>query len=85
MSIALNEKSKLSIERVTGLTYDEIVSMDSQEIRSKIEKRIGKKLRFKTIKDKRLSGRGSVYLFLNRFLNFDVKKLDRYIDSLPSK
>lgn len=83
MQITLNQTSKKSIERITGLSYEEITSMNVEDIDSAIEKKIGKKLEFKHKKDSRLPNRGSVYLALNRFIDFNRKKLDKFIDSLP--
>jgi hypothetical protein len=44
--ISLNEKSKASIERSVGLSFEQIVAMPATEIDSHIEKKIGKKLEF---------------------------------------
>jgi hypothetical protein len=83
MQISLNQESKRSIEKTTGLSYDQITSMELGDIESAIEKKIGKKLKFKHKRDSRLpSSRGSVYLFLNRFFDFNRKKMDKFIDSL---
>lgn len=82
MAIILNNETKLSIEKITGINYDDIVLMDIDTLRACIEKKIGKKLKFKPNRDKRLPSRGSVYLSLNRFFDFNIKKLNKYIDSL---
>ena len=82
MSISLNKQSKASIEKITGISYDELLAMDVDSIDGIIEKRIGKKLRFKSISDHQLIGRGSVYLYLNRLFDFNIKKMDRYIDRI---
>ena len=82
MQISLNQKSKEAIEKITGLTYDQITSMEIEDIESSIEKKIGKKLNFRHKKDSRLPSRGSVYLSLNRFFDFNHKKMDKFIDSL---
>jgi hypothetical protein len=81
MPILLNIESKKSIEKITGLSYENIVSMNVEDIDGAIEKRIGKKLKFKNIKDSRLPSRGSVYLALNRFFDFNHKKMNKFIDS----
>lgn len=44
--------------------------MDFEDIDKNIENKIKKKLSYSNKIDDRLLGRGSVYLFLNRFLNF---------------
>ena len=80
MSISLNKQSRASIEKITGISYDDLLSMDVDAIDGVIEKRIGKKLRFKSITDHQLIGRGSVYLYLNRLFDFNIKKMNRYID-----
>jgi hypothetical protein len=81
MKFALNQASKSTIEKVTGIKYDDIVNMDIALLNENIEKKIGKKLKFSSGK-KNPIGRGSVYLHLNRFFDFNHKKLDKYIDSL---
>ena len=80
--ITLNQTSKKSIERITGLSYENITSMSVEDIDSAIEKRIGKKLKFKNKMDSRLPSRGSVYLSLSRLFDFNRKKMDRFIDAL---
>lgn len=82
MAIILNKETKLSIQKVTGLSYEDIVSMDIDTLREHIEKKIGKKLKFKANRDKRIPSRGSVYLALNRFFDFNIKGLNKFIDSL---
>lgn len=82
MEITLNKETKKSIEESTGLKFEDILNMDSEDIAKKIEKKIGKKLLFSTSNDSRLPSRGSVYLYLKRFLNYDTESLDKYIDSL---
>lgn len=85
MAITLSSKTKQSVEKVTGLSYDEILTLDTDELRTKIEEKIGKKLKFGMNTDKRLPRRGSVYLALNRFFDFNSKSLDKAIDSLTTK
>ena len=82
MTITLNEQSRASIEKVTGISYTDLLAMDIDSIDSIIEKKIGKKLKFKPVSDNRLIGRGSVYLYLNRIFDFNIKKLNRYIDRI---
>lgn len=85
MEMILNKISKKSIERQTGLSWSQIVSMDVEELDKAIERKIGKKLSFSKKYDSRLSGRGSVYLALNRFFDFNHKKMDEIIDAMPIK
>jgi len=82
MAISLNKQSRVSIEKVTGIPYDELLEMDIHSIDAILEKRIGKKLKFKSITDHRLIGRGSVYLYLNRLFDFNIKKMNHYIDRI---
>ncbi len=82
MKMVLNQMSKKSIEKQTGLSWSQIVSMDVEELDKAIERKIGKKLSFSKKNDLRLSGRGSVYLALNRFFDFNHKKMDEIIDSM---
>jgi hypothetical protein len=39
MQITLNEETKASIQQVTGMTCEEISTMDIEELRDRIEKR----------------------------------------------
>lgn len=82
MDVSLNETSKKSIEKQTGLSWEQIVCMDVEELDKVIEKKIGKKLSFPKKQDSRLSGRGSVYLALNRFFDFNHRKMNKIIDSM---
>lgn len=82
---ALNQASRYSVEKQTGLTVEQIVEMDIEDIDSAIEKKIGKKLGYTGQIDPRLRGRGSVYMALNRFFRFDHKKMNRKIDGLIVK
>lgn len=85
MGMALNEISKKSIKKQTGLSWNQIVCMDIEELDKAIEKKIGKKLSFPKKLDSRLSGRGSVYLALNRFFDFNHKRMNKVIDSMSIK
>lgn len=82
MEMILNQISKKSIEKQTGLSWSQIVSMDVEELDKAIERKIGKKLSFPKKRDLRLPGRGSVYLALNRFFDFNHKKMNKIIDSI---
>lgn len=81
-TISLNQKSRQSIEKQTGLTVEQIIEMDIEDIDNAIEKKIGKKLSYPTQTDLRLYGRGAIYLFLNRFFLFNHKKMNRAIKSM---
>jgi len=80
--ITLNSQTILSIENVTGMKYNDIISMDNDVLTKNIESKIGKRLKFKRINNNQLMGRGSVYLYLNRLFDFNIKKLNRYIDNI---
>jgi len=82
MAVSLNKQSRASIEKMTGIPFDDLVAMDIDSIDAVIEKKIGKKLKLRPITDQRLIGRGSVYLYLNRIFDIDTKKLNRYIDRI---
>jgi len=82
MTISLNRQSRVSIGKMTGIPYDDLLTMDIDSIDAAIEKKIGKKLKFKPVADSQLIGRGSVYLYLNRLFDFDIKKMNRYIDRI---
>lgn len=82
MEFILNQTSRRSIEKQTGLTWSQIVMMESGDLDRAIERKIKKKLSFSKKLDLRLSGRGSVYLSLKRFFDFNRKSLDRRIDSM---
>ncbi|NQT01335.1 MAG: hypothetical protein HQ580_04900 [Planctomycetes bacterium] len=73
----LGKKIKKNIEKTTGLPVSSISKMSSEKINAHIEKKIGKKLRLSVPKDKRLIGRGSVYIALRRLLS--SKKINRKI------
>ncbi|MBE6337479.1 MAG: hypothetical protein E7068_01555 [Lentimicrobiaceae bacterium] len=82
MKLFLNQESRKSVEKQTGLSVDQIISMDIEDIDMMIEKKIRKKLTFQVHNDMRLFGRGSVYLFLNRLFAFDNLKTDKRIKSM---
>jgi hypothetical protein len=72
MDVTLNERSKESIKRTTGLDVDSISSMDAEDVDGLIEKKIGKKLAFQYRYGDRFVPRGSVYLFLKRLFPIDL-------------
>ena len=79
MPFILSEETKNNIQEDVGIPMDEMLSMSATSIDTKIEKKIRKKLVLKQTNDSRLRSRGSVYLFLNRFLHMDDidKKLSK--------
>ena len=46
MEMTLNQISRKSIEKQTGLQWSQIVNMDVEELDKAIERKIGKKLSF---------------------------------------
>jgi hypothetical protein len=84
MDISLSTKSREIISKRLGLNFEEIISMDAEDIDRIVESKIKKKLEPKPIKDERLINRGSVYLYLRRFIDFRTKKYDSYIDKLKT-
>lgn len=75
LALELNEKTKRSIERSTGLSFSEIERMDATDIDQAISEKIGKELKLDLNRTRRpVTGRGSVYLALSRFLKFNVDK-----------
>jgi len=82
MPIVLNDQSKANIEKRLNLKFREVVSMSAEKLDEIVETRIGKRLKEARINDERLIGRGSVYLYLNRFIRPNHYKLDKYIDSI---
>jgi hypothetical protein len=87
MNISLSEETKMSVERTTGMSYDEILSIDADEQTRRIEKKIGRKLQFIPVNDTRFRFfmRGSALLYLNRFFVFDSNEMDKKIDSILKK
>ena len=79
MPFILSEETKNNIQEDVGIPMDEMLSMSATSIDAIIEKKIRKKLVLKQTNDSRLRSRGSVYLFLNRFLHMDDidKKLSK--------
>ena len=80
--LSLNKQSRMSVKKQTGLSVEQIVFMDIEEIDKIIENKIGKKLTYPKRNDRRLFGRGSAYLFLNRYFEFNHKRMNRIIKSI---
>ncbi|MDR0955068.1 MAG: hypothetical protein LBM20_06795 [Rikenellaceae bacterium] len=77
--MTLNEATRRSIEKSTGLSYAFLIENDAETIDRAIEKKIKKKLSYNLKKDTRRLGRGSVFVALRRFLFSDnlEKELNR--------
>ena len=52
----------------TGIPFAELIDMDWEEIDRRIERKIGKELKFSSEQDDRLPIRGSVFLMLGRLI-----------------
>lgn len=78
--LELNEKTKNNIENRTGIQFEDILSMDFEQIDERIETKIGKQLEYDINPDKRLIGRGSVYIALMRLLG--IKEIDKKISRI---
>ncbi len=68
MYFVLNDKSKKSIERRTGISVQEMISMDAVDIDNTLEKKARKKFKYLIKIGNVLISRGSVYLFLQRLI-----------------
>ncbi len=79
INITLNEATRRSIEKSTGLSYAFLVENDVEAIDQAVERKIEKKLSYNFKKDSRLLGRGSVFVALRRFFTSGnlEKELDR--------
>lgn len=67
---ALNADSKKSIFEATGMTVEQIIDMDFDDIDARIGKKIGHKITGYIIDDA-LASRGQVYSQIDRFINMD--------------
>ena len=76
----LNEKSKLIVKKNTGIDANMIPDMSFDEIESQIEKHKKIKIKKTLIKDRRLTSRGSVYLFLRRLI--DIKTINKKLSKI---
>lgn len=77
----LDASSKKNILEATGMTVEQIIDMDFEEIDVRIGKKVGHKIT-EYIIDDRLATRGQVYSQTERFINMDevdkgLKKHDR--------
>jgi aspartyl aminopeptidase len=77
----LDAKSRENIFEATGMTVEQIIDMDFEDIDARIGKKVGHKIK-KYIVDERLASRGQVYSEMERFLHMDeadkgLKKHDR--------
>lgn len=77
----LGTNSKKNILEATGMTVEQIIDMDFEDIDAHIGKKVGHKIT-EYIIDDRLASRGQVYSQTERFINMDevdkgLKKHDR--------
>ena len=85
----LNAKSRENIFKATGMTVEQIIDTDFDEIDAHIGRKVGHKISA-YIMDDSLSGRGQVYSETERFLHMDevdkgLKKHDRRKSSFVRK
>ncbi|MCD7835201.1 MAG: hypothetical protein LUG83_00780 [Lachnospiraceae bacterium] len=75
----LNATSRKNIYEATGMTVEQIIDTDFEDIDAHIAKRVGHKIE-KYIIDERLASRGQVYSETERFLHMDEvdKGLERH-------
>lgn len=87
MNLTLSEETKKSLEEKTGLAFEQILSMDSEDLLNKVEKNTGKKIVFRPVTDSRflLMMRGSMYLIFGRFFEFDRKKMNKSLDGIVKR
>ena len=76
----LNPDTKARILKRTGLSVEEMIHMDVDEIDGIISKKIGKPLEYQPINDDRLVGRGSAYVANGRLMN--VKRADEVLSKV---
>lgn len=75
MTFKLNSDVQKAIFNYTSVHPKDMKSMSAEEIDKRIEKKIGKRLKFSEKMDPRLIGRGSVFIYLKRFIN--EKKINK--------
>ena len=75
----LNQESKNNIAKKVGVPFENIIRMSCDDIDKKIEEKMGKKLEMDYNCDNRLTGRGSVYISLMRYINpkYLIKKMSK--------
>lgn len=66
--LKLNSLTKKNIEEKTGISTDRISKITPCVFNRYLSRRIGKKIEVSSSSDKRLTGRGSVYIALNRIM-----------------
>lgn len=69
-----SDRSKASIEKSTGISFEKLSRMPMEEIEKIIQEKKGKRLSPRAKTDHRYFGRGTVYLFHNRI--DEMKDLD---------
>ena len=66
----LNNSTKQTLKRTTGLDYSQLVEMSAEEIDNYLQKKAHKRFRLQN-KISSFVNRGSVYLFLNKVMSMD--------------
>jgi hypothetical protein len=75
----LNNHTKSSLKKTTGLNYDQLVEMSAEEIDKYIQQKLGKRFRIRS-KIGQFTNRGSVYLYLNRLIG--KKEIERKLSKI---
>jgi len=66
----LNNSTKQTLKRTTGLDYSQLVEMSAEEIDNYLQKKAQKRFRLQN-KIGSFVNRGSVYLFLSKVMSMD--------------
>jgi len=75
----LNNNTKTSLKKTTGLDYQQLVEMSAEDIDNYIQHRLGKRFRIRN-KFGQFINRGSVYLYLNRLIG--KKEINRKLSKI---
>ena len=75
----LSEKTIKAIEETTGITYEQIQTLDDEEIQKIIEKKTGKKITFGKVKQ---MGSGDDSVLIDRGRIRTIEEVDKKIEEL---
>jgi len=80
--IELSNATKRHIAKSFNMPFRDFIRKDAEEIDELIVSKSGKKLKPQLQKEPYLINRGSVYFFLARLFQINIKKLDRIISKI---